>query len=167
MNFVSTILAFTAALFGSLITFLLFILTPDSKIKAERKKHEFKEMDWTCGALLECATNPKEISENQGLFKEVQDNIFLYGTKNEMNILSGLRAYLFNNIEKNISNYYALAGFILLLNVIRHETYKKPINNNYIFKTYLSDYNKISNDLNLIYNKLVIEYGLSRKYIIK
>lgn len=168
-SIVQVIIPFISAIIGGVISFLLFILTPNSKMKYKRNEAFFNSMDWTCGTLLECITNPQIIYDSPNLLRDIQNNIYLYGTKNELFVMSKVKQYI-SKIKENkqdINSYYVLAGFTLLLNVIRRETYKKPIISDYVYEMSFNDYSKIKNDLNSIHNELVAEFRLNKKYLIK
>ncbi len=169
----SAIIAFVATLIasfsGGLITFLLFALSPNNNVKSKRKETVFDAMDWTCNTLLECITNPNRDDFLES-FKSIQDNIFLYGTKTEIKVISQIKLTLFEIERKKLqgdNRFYALLSLTLLINVIRCETYKKQIISDYIFKTYIKDYLQLKAEINSAYNELVNDFGLSSKYLIK
>lgn len=173
INILSIIIPFIATLIASLlaglVSFLLFVFSPNNNVKSKRMEIVFESMDSSCETLLGCITEPNREDLLEAL-KYVQDTIFLYGTKNETKIMSHIKPEMFRifGMQLNEENrFYSLASLTLLVNVIRRETYKKQVLSNYIFKTYLKDYSQIKGELDKEYNKLVIYFGLSSKYLIK
>ena len=169
-NNLGIIIGLISSIITGLFTVVIFVFNPQINVKIKRKELEFDAMDDACIKLLDFIVHPNLINAKIDTLEEIQNIIYLYGTKTEINILSEIKPTIYKSVNNSIEDfdkYYCLASFYLLLNVIRHETYKKSIETDFVFRTYIKNYFETKQEIIKPYNQMVKDFGLNKKYLIK